>query len=152
MRQDRQLASAKGLAKVEAALRLGLSRLGFFLPPRVFLSGWVENALVERPGGEGDIPQAERLARITGAVARRLPLRTRCLHRSLVLVWLLRRRGVGGRLRIGVRRTDQGIDAHAWVEVARSPVNDSPEHCSEFAAFEIVEEGLAELASLENVA
>jgi hypothetical protein len=68
------------------------------------------------------------------------------------LVSLLRQRGVSGRLRIGVRRRAEGVTAHAWVEVARSPVNDSPEHCSEFAAFESVEEGLAALASLENVA
>ncbi len=148
----RQLASPDRLAKVEVALRLALSQLEYFLPSRFLLGRRVRNAMQGWPGGESCVLEARRLARVTDAVARRFPFRTRCLQRSLVLVSLLRQRGVSGRLRIGVRRRAEGVTAHAWVEVARSPVNDSPEHCSEFAAFESVEEGLAALASLENVA
>ena len=39
-----------------------------------------------------------------------------CLDRSLVLHWLLVRRGIGSELRIGVDREDDFLKAHAWVE------------------------------------
>ena len=39
-----------------------------------------------------------------------------CLTRSLLLGWLLRRRGMDSQLRIGVRLTKGMLDAHAWVE------------------------------------
>lgn len=152
MRRVGQLATPERLPKVEAALRLGLSHLGFLLPPHLLLRRWVESALRGWPGTEVHIPEAQRLARITDAAARRLPLTTRCLQRALTLVWLLRRRGVGGRLRIGVRRTEQGIDAHAWVEVAGSVVNDSPHHCSQFVVLEALEQEPAVLAKLGEVA
>jgi hypothetical protein len=38
-----------------------------------------------------------------------------CGPRSLTLWWLLRRHGVAGELRIGVRRDGECIAAHAWV-------------------------------------
>lgn len=41
-----------------------------------------------------------------------------CLHRALVAWWLLRRQGIPTRLRIGVRRRDGRLDAHAWLEHA----------------------------------
>lgn len=152
MRLVRQLAAPERLLKVEAALRLGLLHLGFLLPPQLLLGRWVKSALRGWPGSEAHIPEARRLAGITDAVARRLPLTTRCLQRALTLVWLLRRHGGAGRLRIGVRRTDQGIDAHAWVEVAGSVVNDSPHHCSEFVVLEALEQEPAVLAKLGEVA
>lgn len=45
-----------------------------------------------------------------------------CLAKSIYLGWLLRRRGVEPRLRIGVMRTPEGLDAHAWIEVSDFPV------------------------------
>jgi hypothetical protein len=58
-----------------------------------------------------------------------------CLTRSLVLGWLLRRRGVESQLRIGVRLNQGALDAHAWVEWEGVPVNDQPEVCARFASF-----------------
>ena len=48
-----------------------------------------------------------------------------CLSRSLTLWWLLRRRGIESQLRLGVRKGEQGLDAHAWVELAGQVVNDA---------------------------
>ena len=148
----RHLTSPGRLTKVEAYLRLLVAQVGFVLPARVFLSRWVEVAVRSRPGKESDVADAQRLARVVDSVAGRFPARTRCLQRSLVLLWLLRRRGIGGRLRIGVRRNGDGVDAHAWVEVARSAVNDSPAHYSQFAVLEGPEQGLAALTGVERVA
>ena len=40
-----------------------------------------------------------------------------CLDRSLTLHWILNRRGVPAKLRIGVGKFQEGFQAHAWVEV-----------------------------------
>ena len=58
-----------------------------------------------------------------------------CLTRSLLLAWLLRRRGVFSQLRIGVRLTQGMLDAHAWVECDGIPVNDRPYVSTQFASF-----------------
>ncbi|MBK6555916.1 MAG: lasso peptide biosynthesis B2 protein [Comamonadaceae bacterium] len=58
-----------------------------------------------------------------------------CLTRSLLLGWLLRRRGVASDLRIGVRLTNGVLDAHAWVEYDGIPVNDQPGVGAQFASF-----------------
>ena len=58
-----------------------------------------------------------------------------CLTRSLLLGWLLRRRGVESQLRIGVRLTQGVLDAHAWVECEGVPVNDRANVSAQFASF-----------------
>jgi hypothetical protein len=60
---------------------------------------------------------AEAMARTVDAVARRLPVRSKCLPRSLALWTMLRRAGIDATLRIGMR-TDGSAEAHAWVEHA----------------------------------
>ena len=49
-----------------------------------------------------------RIATLVNIAALRLPFPATCLTRSLLLGWLLRRRGVASRLRIGVRLA-QGV-------------------------------------------
>ncbi|MES2785449.1 MAG: lasso peptide biosynthesis B2 protein [Pseudomonadota bacterium] len=58
-----------------------------------------------------------------------------CLTRSLLLTWLLGRRGVTSQLRIGVRLEAGTLRAHAWVECEGAPVNDQPEIGAQFASF-----------------
>ena len=65
-----------------------------------------------------------------------VPFPSTCLTRSLLLVWLLHRRGLSGELRIGVRTIDGRLDAHAWVEYAGRPLNDAQDDAERFAAFE----------------
>ena len=71
-----------------------------------------------RAGGRGLAARVDplRAARLVDAVAASLPLRPRCLARSLALRSLLRRQGVDARLRLGVRKDGSLLDAHAWVE------------------------------------
>lgn len=75
---------------------------------------------------ENERALAKRLAELVGMAARHGAYKAACLPRSLVLTWLLRRRGVHARLCIGVARREHGIGAHAWVEVAGQVINDSP--------------------------
>jgi len=66
---------------------------------------------------------AEQISRLTMAAAQNLPLRTNCLEESLVLWWLLQRRGIAAELRIGARMESNRFEAHAWVELDGRPLN-----------------------------
>lgn len=61
-------------------------------------------------------PVAQRLAWLVGVADRYAAGRSSCLRRAAALSWLLRRRGIGARLLIGVARQEDGIVAHAWLE------------------------------------
>lgn len=64
-----------------------------------------------------------RLARAVVRTLEPLPLDSRCLMRSLVLLRVLARRGVSGALVIAVRPEERDrLDAHAWVEVGGQPL------------------------------
>ena len=106
------------------------------LPPGLLLARAVETGLTPRPVLPSKQATAERLGRISGAVARRWPGEALCLQRSLVLLWLLRRRRIDAELRVGVRRTEGGLIAHAWVESDGKPLNDLPSFCAEFEVLE----------------
>jgi Transglutaminase-like superfamily len=56
-----------------------------------------------------------------------LPVAPTCLRRSVTLLRELRRRGLGATMHIGVRKTENKVEAHAWVEVAGEVVNDDPD-------------------------
>ena len=104
------LAQAWGLfLLVELALRiLPLPRL-LALSDRVARKPTVEPALPW-------VPPLARLAWLVDVAGRYAPAGATCLKRSLVLSWLLARRGIATTLRIGVARRDGGIEAHAWLE------------------------------------
>src|SRR2546425_2686623 len=57
----------------------------------------------------------ERASRLVDAVAGWYPPAT-CLKKSLILFRMLRRRGIPAELRLGVRKLDGEVSAHAWVE------------------------------------
>src|SRR5690242_1858527 len=75
---------------------------------------------VGRAGRRSDAATAESckelISRMVLAAARHSLFSTSCLERSLALWWLLARQGVASQLRIGVRRTAEKFEAHAWVE------------------------------------
>jgi Transglutaminase-like superfamily len=75
------------------------------------------------------------LGELVNTAARHTPFPTTCLTRSLLLDWLLRRRGIPSRLRIGVRSTGGSFGAHAWVECNGIPVNDRSDVVSRFEPF-----------------
>lgn len=47
-----------------------------------------------------------------------------CLRRSLVLHWLLSRQGVFAELLFGVRREQDKLQAHAWLEYQGQPIGE----------------------------
>ena len=77
-------------------------------------------------------------ARMVDVAARHLLWQPSCLPRSLVLWFLLRRRGVPAELRIGVRKSEERLEAHAWVEVDHRVVNDAPDIAAAYPPFESI--------------
>jgi hypothetical protein len=125
------LLQALGLLPLTAlALRLfGYRRLAAALarwsgPPRSTV--WGEAEALARAGST---------ARLVQAAARYGLYPATCLPRALVLWWLLRRQGINGELRLGVRTGPDGLEAHVWVEYAGLVLNDRADVQAQFATF-----------------
>ena len=83
----------------------------------------------------GDIERARRSACWLTLASRRHIVRAHCLHRSLALHTELRRAGLPSELRIGVRKEDGVLQAHAWVELGGHIINDSAASVRAFTQF-----------------
>jgi Transglutaminase-like superfamily len=79
---------------------------------------------------------AELIARMEAAAARNVFFGTNCLEQSLVLWWLLRRRGISAELRIGARKEFERFEAHAWVELDSAVLNDRNAEHLHFVPFD----------------
>jgi hypothetical protein len=125
----------------QAVLLLPLTRLG------LRALGWrrwcaVLGRLGPRLQGRADTPlaskeqQARATARMVQAAARHGLCGASCLPQSLVLWWLLRRQGIPGELRIGVRRHEGRLQGHAWVEHAGRSLEEHEDNRYRFARFD----------------
>ena len=147
--RDRRLAAA--LVVILPAVAAGLHVLGFGrlcrLLSRLTLAsrdrstgipnrGLPSHAFPVSPASTSAAETGRALGRLVNAVAWRLPGRPACLTRSVTLWWLLRRRGIDSEIRIGVRRADGRLEAHAWVELEGVVLNDAQDVGERFAAFE----------------
>src|SRR5579859_3220825 len=103
-------------------VRLGLRVLRFDRTWRMV------NRLVANPGARQGLDLPLTLRHLGSAVSL-FPGRARCLEQSLVLYYVLRRRGVPAELRLGVRPL--GFVAHAWVELDGRAVGESAEKLRE---------------------
>ena len=88
-----------------------------------------------RPGGRNArrSTRVTEVAQIVGMASRHTPIANTCLHRSLSLWWLLRRRGFDSQLRFGARKKDDRFEAHAWIEHEGKAVGDDRDAEHEYA-------------------
>lgn len=113
-------AARRGLLALEPGLALVLSALlvhGLPLRWTIRRFGGLA-APAGDPGGivVADVAEARRMTRRLRRVADRLPWRSTCLVRALAGAMLLRRRGItGATIRLGVRKTADKLEAHAWL-------------------------------------
>lgn len=122
------LPAGRRLGTVER-IRLGAEIVGAYLRARRELRRAPIETVVERLRSTPPpalapplaIAESRRLGQAVGKTLAFLPGDTRCLRRSLVLIQLLSRRGIGGRLVIGVR-SEPDFLAHAWIECGGEPV------------------------------
>jgi hypothetical protein len=126
------LEAAGGLAATWLGLRLAGFRRWKNLLTRLTPAA---NAAAQQQSAPQREP-AELIARMAAAVARNLFFGTNCLEQSLVLWWLLRRRGIAAELRIGARKESQRFEAHAWVEVDSAALNDAVAEHLHFVPFD----------------
>ena len=87
-------------------------------------------------GDSATLGSAQAIARFEQSAARHLFLRTNCLEQSLVVCWLLHRRGIPAALRIGARKQEGRFEAHAWVELNGIVLNRDQGQHLHFAAFD----------------
>lgn len=95
------------------------------------------SAASERP--LPNVPAVEtvgRTARMVHAALRYGVVRSTCLAESLALWYLLRKQRVNAELRIGVRKTGQKFEAHAWVEFEGVALNQPEAQHRHYAAFD----------------
>ena len=104
---------------------LGLSRLGT----------WINRSPVVARAPRLRPPPAA-IGILVNIAGKHVPFPSTCLTRSLVLNWLLHRRGVHSELRMGVRLILGKLEAHAWVEHEGRPINDAEDVADRFAPFD----------------
>jgi len=135
-----RLTTAERLVALEAALGLtatwiALRTLGFRRWRRVLESLAIRKK-TNVPSAEVSTREIANVVRIEEAAARNLFFDTNCLEQSLVLWWLLQKRGVSADLLIGARKGADRFEAHAWVEFAGAPLNSTGEGHLHFVPFE----------------
>ncbi|MCA1778420.1 MAG: lasso peptide biosynthesis B2 protein [Xanthomonadaceae bacterium] len=64
-------------------------------------------------------------------VGHRLP-GVACLAQAIALRWWMRSSGLDAQLQIGVRQDKNELKSHAWVELNRQPIDETPEIVSQF--------------------
>jgi Transglutaminase-like superfamily len=106
---------------------------------------WLQSRLssntrnMERSETEEDVMVTARMVR---AAARHGIGRPTCLEESLALWWLLGRRGIAAELRIGVRKTGEKFEAHAWVEHECRALNEAEAPHWHYAVIDVARDNL----------
>ena len=130
-------------ATLEAMVWLAVARLLIARVPFGRWREWLGVRVAPEPGSPAlwldDNLSRRRLARAVVRGAARLPGESRCLAQAMALQWMLRRRGLGGVIHLGVLPGDKrgGLDdLHAWVSHANEVLVGASEepHCPLFAA------------------
>ena len=116
-------------------------RLRGFQPTRTALQKTLSPSIAQM-GADSAGGRVSLTAHMVEAADRHGLVRTSCLAKSLTLWWLLGEQGISARLRIGIRKENGKLEAHAWVEREGIALNEPEEHHRHYAAFD------AALASL----
>ena len=86
---------------------------------------------------EPEIAEARIVSRMVAIAAGHGLYRANCLKQSLVLWWLLSRRGIKSEVVLGAQKdVVDNFNAHAWVECNGINLSDSEEIQQRFAAFQ----------------
>lgn len=89
----------------------------------------------ERVQEKEGIKEAKAIANLVEIASRYGLYKPNCLQKSLLLWWFLQRRGIASELRIGVRKKETLLEAHAWVEFQGWILNDRSDVDRQFAPF-----------------
>ncbi|HPW32462.1 MAG TPA: lasso peptide biosynthesis B2 protein [Arenimonas sp.] len=99
-----------------------------YLRTRHFLSRFVSRNTLHQADAT-ELAQAQRKAELLSMAGRHGWISATCLRQSVLLEFLLQRKGLAAEIKIGVRKQDALFDAHAWVELNGIPLaQDDLEH------------------------
>lgn len=105
-----------------------------FCKTQRFLERHLSTAAAQRSAALPGNP--ELTARMVRAAVRHGLGHPTCLEESLTLWWLLARQGIASDLRIGVRKSAEKFEAHAWVEYQGAALNEAQALHEHYAAFD----------------
>lgn len=94
------------------------------------------SAAAPQPSSDAVSQGVTLTARIVNAADRHGLFPSSCLAKSLTLWWLLGRQGITSSLRIGIRKENEKLQAHAWVEREGIALNEPEERHRHYAAFD----------------
>ena len=86
------------------------------------------------PRKEEELRYGQMVARMVSVAANHGLYRANCLKKSLVLCWLLKRKGIKADLHIGVQKKGELLDAHSWVEISGNVLIDDENTIQGFRA------------------
>lgn len=136
-----QLPAADRKILLRACCLLWVVRIGLWILPfqsvRSLLSRMNRESVTAVEGNEWD--KVREIVRSVKLMSRYLPAAT-CLVQALVVISLLEQAGLPGLLRIGVVRTGNKLEAHAWVEsLGRVVIGGTDVDLSRFTVLQTVE-------------
>ena len=85
---------------------------------------------------EDDLSRAKLISRAVAIAGNHGVYHANCLKISLLIWWLLGRRGIATDLKIGVNRETGDFNAHAWVEYRGNVLIDATDIDDRFSAFD----------------
>lgn len=136
-RSFRRLTTPEKFVVLEAATLLAITWLGLRLAGFRRWKIWIERsetapallhaaeAMGASSSSKANPKGAACYARLLNAAARHFPVRTNCLENALALYWLMRRHRIPAALRMGARKVDGRLEAHAWLEAEGIILDDS---------------------------
>ena len=85
---------------------------------------------------ETQLAKAQNITRMVSIAAAYGPIRVKCLNKSLVSQWLLRKKGIMSDLKIGIGKDSSiSFNAHAWLEIQGVVLNDVKDVRGRFSVF-----------------
>ncbi len=113
------------LAMAETGLALALAWVLVFVVPFKRTAAWLGNPA--RPDAAAAVEPAEldrarTVCRRVARLAQHVPWRTSCLVQAVAGWMLLKRRGMAATIRLGVKKDEGKLAAHAWLIVGEEAV------------------------------
>ncbi len=116
-------------------MALALRVLGFRRLQNTLLKFGASFFLDRSDGAGSRYNDGRNIGKMVSAAAKEGIYQANCLEQSLTLWWMLRRHGIASQLKIGVRRENDQFEAHAWVELDGSVLNDDPDVHQDYSSF-----------------
>ncbi len=135
MKTARELSPADWLTLGEAWLTLTFYQAALATQSRARLIDSAGEAKDSARSASRDFARAQRLERLLRLAGRLHPRPPTCLARSLALQRMLKRRGVPAQIKIGARKEQGKLRAHAWVETHRQPIGEAADVAARYAPF-----------------